>query len=99
MNAALTARVAVLEAERLAPVPRASHAIAVDIDDLALLTAFVADVIAAARPGRRQDIAMSGATSVAWQRLDAAVRGHAGAGPRRTSTPNHAEAVQAPARN
>jgi hypothetical protein len=77
VNAALAARVAALEAERLAPVPRASHAIAVDVDDLALLTAFIADVIGAARLGRRPDIAMSGDTSVAWQRLDAAVRGHA----------------------
>ena len=34
---ALAARLAALEAERLAPVPRASHAVGVNIDDLALV--------------------------------------------------------------
>jgi hypothetical protein len=77
MNAALAARIASLEAERLNPVPRANRSIAVDVDDLALLTAFVADVLAAASPGRKQDVVMSGDTAVAWDRLYAAVGGHA----------------------
>ena len=74
---ALAARLAALEAERLAPVPRASHAVGVDVDDLALVLDHV--------PGRRDrhlaenqaPPAMAGDTAAAWQRLDAAVRAHA----------------------
>jgi hypothetical protein len=73
--AAVAARLAVLEAERLAPVPRASHAAAVDVDDLALVAAYAAGAAAAAASGRRAE-PMSAAAAVAWQRLDAAVRAH-----------------------
>jgi hypothetical protein len=73
---AIAARLAVLEAERLAPVPRASHAAAVDVDDLAMVTAYAAGAAAAAGSGRRPD-PMSADTAIAWQRLDAVVRGHA----------------------
>ena len=72
---ALAARIAALEAERLAPVPRASHAIGVDVDDLALAVEFLAEVVTAAARGHRPP-AMSGETAVAWQRLESAVRGH-----------------------
>ena len=73
---ALSAVLAVLEAERLTPVPRASHAVAVDVDDLALVAAYAADAAAAADAGRRAD-PMSADTAVAWQRLDVVVRGRA----------------------
>jgi hypothetical protein len=73
---AVAARVAVLEAERLAPVPRASHSVAVDVDDLALVVDYAADVAAAAADGRAPG-AMSADTAIAWQRLDAAVWRHA----------------------
>lgn len=73
---AVAARLAVLEAERLAPVPRASHVAAVDVDDLALVAAYAADAATAAEAGRRAE-AMSADTAIAWQRLDAVVRGRA----------------------
>jgi hypothetical protein len=73
---ALTAIVAVLEAERLAPVPRASHVVAVDADDLALVAEYAAHAAAAAASSRRPE-PMSAAAAVAWQRVDAAVRAHA----------------------
>jgi hypothetical protein len=73
---ALAAIVAVLEAERLAPVPRAGHVVAVDVDDLALVAEYAADAAAAAAAGRRPG-PMSAAAAVAWQRVDAAVRAHA----------------------
>jgi hypothetical protein len=73
---ALAAVLAVLEAERLAPVPRATHAVAVDVDDLALVAAYAADAATAAAAGRRPG-PMSADTAVAWQRLDAVVRGRA----------------------
>jgi hypothetical protein len=73
---ALAAVLDVLEAERLTPVPRASHAVAVDVDDLALVAAYAADAAAAAASGRRAG-PMSADTAVAWQRLDAVVRGRA----------------------
>jgi hypothetical protein len=41
---AVAARLAVLEAERLTPVPRATHTAAVDVDDLALVAAYAAGV-------------------------------------------------------
>lgn len=80
---AIAARVAVLEAERLAPVPRASHLAAVDVDDLALVSAYAAGAATAAASGRRPE-AMSAGTAVAWQRLDAVVRGRS-AGPASTA--------------
>jgi hypothetical protein len=72
---ALAARIAALEAERLAPVPRASHVIGVDVDDLALAIDYLAGVVTAAARGNRPP-AMSGETAVAWQRLESAVRGY-----------------------
>jgi hypothetical protein len=72
---ALAARIAALEAERLAPVPRASHVIGVDVDDLALAVSYLAEVVTAAARGHRPP-AMSGDTALAWQRLESAVRGH-----------------------
>jgi hypothetical protein len=72
---ALAARLAALEAERLAPVPRASHAVGVNAGDLAL------DHVRAGVTGawRRNQAppAMTGDVAAAWQRLDAAVRAHA----------------------
>lgn len=75
-SAALEARVAALVAESLAPVPRASRVAAVDVDHLALVTAYVAEVAVAAHAGRRAPV-MSADTAVAYQRLEAAVRAHA----------------------
>jgi hypothetical protein len=72
---ALAARLAVLEAERLAPVPRASHVVAADVSDLALVAAYAADAAVSAAAGRKAD-PMSADTAVAWQRLDAVVCGH-----------------------
>jgi hypothetical protein len=60
----------------LAPVPRASHTAAVDVDDLALVAAYAADVAPPAASGRRPET-MSAAVAVAWQRLDAVVSAHA----------------------
>jgi len=73
---ALAAVLAVLEAERLAPVPRASHAVAVDVDDLALVAAYAADAATSAAAGRRPG-PMSTDTAIAWQRLDAVIRSRA----------------------
>jgi hypothetical protein len=73
---ALAAILAVLEAERLAPVPRASHVVAVDVDDLALVAGYAADAAAAAASSRRPE-PMSADAAVAWQRVDAAVRSRA----------------------
>jgi hypothetical protein len=75
-SAALEARVAALVAESLAPVPRASHSVAVDVDDLALAADYMAEAAEAARHGRKAPV-MDAATAVAWQKLDTAVRGHA----------------------
>lgn len=74
--AALEARVAALVAESLAPVPRASRVAAVDVDHLALVTAYVAEVAAAAHAGRRAPV-MSADTAIAYQRLETVVRTHA----------------------
>jgi hypothetical protein len=68
--------VAALVAESLTPVPRASHVAAVDVDDLALITGYIAEVAASVQSGR-QAPAMSAEASVAWQRLESAVRCHA----------------------
>lgn len=73
---ALEARVAALVAESLAPVPRASRVAAVDVDDLALVIDYVAEVATAAQPGRRAPV-MSAGTATAYQRLETAVRAHA----------------------
>ena len=67
---------AALVAESLAPVPRASHAVGVDVDHLALVTAYVAEVAAAAHAGHRAPV-MSADTAIAYQRLETAVRAHA----------------------
>ena len=75
-SAALEARVAALVAESLAPVPRASHVAAVDVDDLALVVDYVAEAAAAAQSGRRAPV-MSAGTAIAYQRLETAVRAHA----------------------
>jgi ABC-type glutathione transport system ATPase component len=73
---ALEARVAALVAESLAPVPRASHIAAVDVDHLALVVDYVAEVAAAAQSGRRAPV-MSAGTAIAYQRLETAIRGYA----------------------
>jgi hypothetical protein len=75
----LAARLAALEAERLAPVPRASHAVGVDAADLALI---LAHVRASARPRRPNTPAtMMGAdVAAAYWRLAAAVRAYAAPG-------------------
>lgn len=72
---ALAARLADLEAERLAPVPRATHAVAVDVDDLALLADYAAAVLSAST-AKTSVPAMSGDTAVAWQRIETVVRAH-----------------------
>ena len=83
-TSSLGIRLAALEAERLAPVPRASHAVGVDADDLALI---LAHIRASARPPRPDTpTAMMGAdVAAAYRRLAAAVRAYAapGAGPTR----------------
>lgn len=79
MNPALAAAVEALEAERLAPVPRATHTVGVDIDDLALVLehTWAADVNRrVARDG------MSGEVAAAYRRLDQAIRGHVTMGAR-----------------
>jgi hypothetical protein len=72
---AIAARVALLEAERLTPVPGPDRAAAVDVDHLALVAAYAVDAATAAAAGRRAE-AMSADTAIAWQRLDAVVRAH-----------------------
>jgi hypothetical protein len=68
---ALAVAVGALEAERLAPVPRASHVAAVDVDDLCLLLAHASAT------------AMSADTATAYQRLVAVARACAVSGPAR----------------
>ena len=78
---ALAERVAALEAERLTPVPRASHAVGVDADDLVLLLDHVRASTAGPR-GKNLPAAMVGGDVIAaYWRLDAAVRSHAGQQP------------------
>jgi predicted component of type VI protein secretion system len=67
---ALAAAVGRLEAERLAPVPRARRAVAVDVDDLALVLDHVASTLTA-RPR------LSEAAASAYGRLDDLLRRHA----------------------
>lgn len=74
-SSALAARLAALEAERLAPVPRATHAVAVDVDDLALLADYTAAVLSAST-ARTSVPPMSGDTADAWQRIETVVRAH-----------------------
>jgi hypothetical protein len=75
-TAALQDRVAALEAERLAPVPRACHVVGVDVDDLALVLHYVRGSLRAARPAE----VMSGDAIAACHRLEAAITGHAARG-------------------
>jgi hypothetical protein len=72
----LEARVAALVAETLAPVPRPHHVAAVDVDDLALVAVYIADVAASVQAGHPAP-AMSADTAIAWQRLETTVRAHA----------------------
>lgn len=65
MIPALAAVIESLEAERLAPVPRASHTIGVDVDDLALVLEHA-----------QRAAGMPGDVALAYQRLAAAVRGY-----------------------
>jgi hypothetical protein len=73
---ALEALADALEAEKARPVPRASRAVAVDVDHLCLLLDYVGTAVTAIRRNRVPD-PMSGATAVAWQMLEASVTGHA----------------------
>ena len=65
---ALDARLRQLDAERLAPVPRASHAVAIDVDDLALVLAHVGEHTFLNR--------MRADTAAAYGRLHSTVRRH-----------------------
>jgi hypothetical protein len=67
----LAERIAALEAERLAPVPRASHAVGVDAGDLTLV---LDHIRASASTGGPQ-------VAAACARLETAVRRHAIPGP------------------
>lgn len=69
MNAAIAPALAALEAERLAPVPRASHVVAVDVDDLAV----VLEMTRSGADWRR----VSGDVAAAFGRLEKVVRRHA----------------------
>jgi hypothetical protein len=71
----LAARLRRLEAERLAPVPRARHAVAVDAADLALLVGHVQGLIA--QPGSAP---LPADVRMALARLNGAVRGHVAPG-------------------
>jgi hypothetical protein len=70
VNGPVSAAVAALEAERLAPVPRASRAVAVDVDDLAL----VLEALHEDADWRR----VHGDVAAAFGRLERAVRRQAG---------------------
>lgn len=82
--AALEDRIAALEAERLAPVPRASHVVGVDVDDLALLLHHVRASVRATRLGgplaRPAASVMSNEAIAAYQRLESAIVGRATCG-------------------
>jgi hypothetical protein len=69
VNAALTAVVEALEAERLIPIPRADRAVAVDSDDLTLL---LSCLTTRSMPG-----SFPPGMAAALARLEAAVRPHA----------------------
>lgn len=86
--ATLRDRLAALEAERLAPVPRASHAIAVDADDLAVVLHHVRASLRATRlggPRALPAVAMNGDAIAAYHRLEAAVASHTVPQPRRVT--------------
>ncbi|HEX4830345.1 MAG TPA: hypothetical protein VH478_04550 [Trebonia sp.] len=68
MRPALATVLAALEAERLTPVPRASRAACVDVDDLALVL------------HHAPHSGMSADTAGAYRRLAAIVRAHVAAG-------------------
>jgi hypothetical protein len=77
VNPALAAVVEALEAERLAPVPRSSHTVGVDVNDLALVLKHTRAA------GANRSIAQDGITgevAAAYHRLDLAIRGHAARG-------------------
>jgi len=82
--AALQDRIAALEAERLAPVPRATHAVGVDVDDLALLLRHVRASVRATRlggPRARPAVSMMSTEVIAaCHRLEAAIASHAAGG-------------------
>lgn len=71
-GSALAERVDALEAERLAPVPRASHAVAIDATDLILVLDHLR-VLRARLTGSRPDAEVAAACG----RLDAVARPHA----------------------
>jgi hypothetical protein len=62
-----------LEVERLAPVPRASHVLAVDAGDVALVLEHLAALRRRGQPPVNDDV------TIACQRLRAAIRCHAAA--------------------
>lgn len=66
MTPALAAMVETLEAERLAPVPRASHTVGVDIDDLVLVLEHA-----------RNAAGMTGDVALASLRLSSAIQAYA----------------------
>jgi hypothetical protein len=78
---ALAERVAALEAERLAPVPRASRAVGVDADDLAVVLDYLRTIAAGPRGKKLPADVVGGDVVAAYWRLDAAVRSHAGQQP------------------
>jgi hypothetical protein len=71
-GSAVDERLAVLEAERLAPVPRAAHAVAIDALDLVLVLDYLHDLTSPASL-----LTATGDVTEAWLRLDAAARPHA----------------------
>ena len=78
---ALAERIAALEAERLAPVPRASHVVGVDAADLALVLAHVRASASGPRGKTIPAAVMGSDVAAACWRLDAAIRAHAAPGP------------------
>jgi hypothetical protein len=81
-RSALAERIAALEAERLAPVPRASHVVGVDAADLALILAHVRATVTGLR-GTGIPAAVMGSDAVAaYWRLTAAASAHAARQPR-----------------
>ncbi len=77
---ALARRVAALEAERLAPIPRALHAVGVDAGDLALILAHVRASAVGPRGKNIPAAAMGGDVIAAYWRLAAVVRAHVAPG-------------------
>ncbi|MGH3189619.1 MAG: hypothetical protein ACRDPY_17880 [Streptosporangiaceae bacterium] len=79
----LAERIAALQAERLAPVPRASHSVGVDAADLALILAHVRASATTLRGKNSPATRMAGDVAAAYGRLVSAARAYAapGAGP------------------